>query len=349
MSGLYPTKVVTYTGYNYPSCQKVGNYVYGVNRDESNNFFIEIINVSNPYSPTVECSLTSQALGLGVNDVQGRDIIVEGDYAYIISHTTSRLVILNISDPSSPTVESNLTTGIDLTDVYQINKIGDYLFWAFKSDAVEVSLMIVDVSDVTSPSVIANTVLSVAYNKYQYATCQMAIYGTALYIPICTSFSTPNTVIHIVDISTIGSPSPTSTVSTSAICQSVFVDGNYLYISQYSSGALGLSSFDLTSPYTPSLEDAIVGPTVNGYGVFMYKIDEFLYVSTNSQTGPQRIGVYRISDPSSLEFVSLGGSIGSTGNIPIFFRTSYENDYALISGYNVGLIDIKKNIPNIGN
>ena len=131
-----------------------GDYAYWAIRHNGGWFSLEVVDVSDPASP----SIVDTELGF----VWVRDVAVSGDYAYVADATGSGngtpskwalaqgLVVFDIAtDPANPTVVSTFKTH---GDVQGVEVVGDR---AYLLDAGE-GLIILDVSDPTEPVRLGN-------------------------------------------------------------------------------------------------------------------------------------------------------------------------------------------------
>lgn len=130
-----------------------GDFAYWTVRHDGGWFSLEVVDVSNPASPSIVASETGF--------VWARDVAVSGGYAYVADATDSGngtpskwalaqgLVVFDIADPTNPTVVSIFKTH---GDVQGVEVVGDR---AYLHDAGE-GLIILDVSDPTKPVRLGN-------------------------------------------------------------------------------------------------------------------------------------------------------------------------------------------------
>lgn len=154
------------------------------------------------------------------------DVAVAGPYAYI--GMGPRLVVLNVSDPSRPTLvgQSEVMPGI----VKDVAVVGQYVYLI--GDEYRARLWILSVADPTHPTVV-NSV------DFQAAARRVAIAGNRAYVTVAEKG------LQIFDIS--NPVSPTLLGEAPTIGSFLAVAGNYAYV-------LGsrLYIVDVTNPYNPT-------------------------------------------------------------------------------------------------
>ncbi|CAE7654427.1 unnamed protein product [Symbiodinium sp. CCMP2592] len=96
------------------------------------------------------CNMPTSVTGVlsdGTNIVNARDVAVSGSYAYVVSTGIDGLLVVDISDPTSPTVATSLVDSTDMAAPEAVKVVGNYAYViGYTSD----SLAIVDVSNPTS-------------------------------------------------------------------------------------------------------------------------------------------------------------------------------------------------------
>ena len=116
-----------------------GDYAYALKNDFISTS-LEVISILDKTNPSL---ISSYVLG-----VDGSDVIVEGDYAYVVSDISSKLLILDISDPTnimeiSVFADNSITA---LNGAWSFVKENNYLY-ILSNEGIE----IIDVSDVSNP------------------------------------------------------------------------------------------------------------------------------------------------------------------------------------------------------
>ncbi|MCD6217608.1 hypothetical protein J7L05_07085 [bacterium] len=119
------------------SVEVSGDYAYMVSAD----YGLEIANISNPLIPSIAGHFI---------DVDIQDADIQGNYAYITCYeypTANGLLILDITDPSNPSLHGSLNTGSGIR-TYKITVEGNYAFFGEQSGR---DLFIVDIGDPANP------------------------------------------------------------------------------------------------------------------------------------------------------------------------------------------------------
>ena len=134
------------SGYVY-AVYVFGNYLYGASESG-----LEIIDVSNPNSPT--------SVGNYVIPGTKYDVIVEGNYAYVANY---QLFIIDVSNPSSPFL---VGTHIPSKRILDLHVCGNYVYAAMATWTSEFiyyygGLEVIDVSTPSAPTLAARHWLEV--------------------------------------------------------------------------------------------------------------------------------------------------------------------------------------------
>ena len=181
---------------------------------------LRILNISNSEEPKL----------IGSYNTYGytRDMCIYGNYAYLPWYlSTWGLDIINITTPSRPQFLTTYTLTGAPTDVFVR---GHYLFLVGNHKG-----LIFDINNPTAPSQVGmwdspgSPVSIVVEGDYAY----VAAYNSGL---------------SIVDISSVSSPTPVTTVTTHEPAEDVVIEGNIAYVA---SGYAGLVLFDITDPHHP--------------------------------------------------------------------------------------------------
>jgi subtilisin-like proprotein convertase family protein len=186
---------------------------------------LQIINVSDPTNPTL-LSTFSGNWGAYSDGVLSSD----GNTLYLVNWFT--LDIVDVSDPSSPQLLGRTSTQIDQYG----NRVGGY------SDALVLSndgkvayvestaygLIIVDISDSTSPSVVGSLDLDISNSPGGASKLALSPDGTTIY------FAGDTTDLKVIDVKRPGTPVLVSTYQTTSLSWGVTTSavGDMLYISQ---------------------------------------------------------------------------------------------------------------------
>jgi hypothetical protein len=126
-----------------------GNYLYAYTSNFRNN--LVIYDVSDPKNIYQVGMLNGVDSGEGSPSFDERAVTVSGNYAYIASGDLDNFQIVDVSDPSSPSVAGTLSNGgsVKLDNPQSIALSGNYAFVAsYESDAIEV----INIASSTNPT-----------------------------------------------------------------------------------------------------------------------------------------------------------------------------------------------------
>lgn len=249
----------------------------------------------------------------GTND--GLKVQVVGSYAYIVRNDgTPDFVIVNISNPASPTLTGSLSlTGIP-TNVFVS---GNYAYVSNQDDSSE--LQIINISNPSAPSVTGT------FNAAGNANANgVYVVGTTAYIVRTTSADNEFVAINV---SNPAVPTLTGSLDLADTGYEVYVSGNSAFVAS-ANNSQELQVINIANPATPSIigsnnisgnNDAI---TISGFGSYV-----FLGRTANMYT-------YDISNPASPALLSLFNGAGTvndialnlySGNTYVFITTGTSN------------------------
>ncbi len=263
-----------------------GNYAYVVSLSDDS---LTVVDISDPNS-LVE-------LGYIQDDSQGgtataldtpRDVVVQGNYAYVVNFSSDGLGVFDISDPYSIIQVGQLvdTAETELNYPTSIFIRGTYAYITGSSDD---GLEIVDISDPNNPVHVgslgddASTLLDGAYDVYvqgKYAYVVSTVDDGLEIVDI----SDPNNPVHV---GSIQDDNQGGTAQELDGARSLYVQGKYAYIASYDDD--GLEIIDISDPSNPthagsitdssslSLNGASSVYVINNY-VFVGSVDEGLQV-----------------------------------------------------------------------
>jgi len=195
---------------------------------------MESLNVSAPSSPSIlqspfiESYSPTNSTNDGQTIVQGRDIKIQGSYAYVANYSGS-LSIYDISNPQKITHVGNLSLPGYPTNI-QIN--GGY---AYVSDYYQ-GLSIVNISNPTNPSLTSQINLNTTVTFYSAAS------GGYLYVPT-------NQGINIYNVTNPSSPTLAGSIAGEG--GPISISGDTLYAVNTQNG--NLDALSISNPMTPSV------------------------------------------------------------------------------------------------
>jgi hypothetical protein len=291
-----------------------GDYIYVAD----SSFGLRIIDVSNPSSPVLKSTFDSLQ--------EAAAVYVKGNYVYA-AYSSNDIVysknliayirILDVSIPSSPVVVGEYFT----KKYYFMENIvvdGNYAYVACSN--VETSdffssLLVLDVSVPTSPTLVGEYTSSTNYSKY------VTVNGNYAYL------AEELGGVDIIDISNPASPSKTGEYKTNGTAYSAVAEGKYLYIAF---GEKGLRVVEISTPSSPMFVGAynhsgeIKGILVKGNYAYITKgIDSFNIIDISNPASPLIVGEYETpSQPNRLFIADRYAYVACDGYIPNDYYTS---------------------------
>ena len=218
------------------------NYVFMQDNIDWTSTFT-VIDVSNPDTPQFAGEYPSAA----------KDIYAGDSLVYILDGDI--LKILNLQDPSNPSLEGSLTLS---DNALRICVDSGYAFIA--GDGAY-SLWVVNVSDASNPQLISSLTTVCNYAR------DIVVQGNLLYL-VCDQH------FQIIDITDINNPEIICTYDDVTGSTGIWVTGDYLYIAGYD-----LMKFDISDPETPVYLESYPIPGCC-YNVAVQ--DNYLFVTTDS-------------------------------------------------------------------
>jgi len=310
----WPTDVEVVGGYAYVTCRGPGSYFFG----------LQVIDVSDPTRPYTVALLDTYGLW-GVD--------VEGSYAYVAGaydgYKFGGLMVIDIRAPVPTSVGHTSTWG----STSDVDVVGDYAFAvntappppppvaptasAVKSEtAVYYEFVVVDVSDPTSPEVVAK--LDLRYDSHLWS---ITVEGDYAYV-------TSDTGLQVVNIANPLSPVYVGGLLTGAAGE-VDVEGRYAYVT----GRYGLRVIDAINPESPGVLGSLrlpfaPFPCSAGDGIGIDVGDGYAYVAASRC----RFHVLDITSPESpLVVGSVETPRGTTYDVTV------AGNYAYVAAANRGV------------
>jgi hypothetical protein len=264
----------------------------------------QIFDVSDPYRPRF----------LGGIDVGGAvdEIVVRGDYAYIVRRVASNnLQIYDISNPRAPVLRGQITlyTGTYVT-ANALDVVGNYAYVGVNDNA-STELKIVDVSNASSPVLVGGFDYTTTVGNLFYA---IKVVDNIAYLGVTNSSVYGNQDFILVDVSDPYNPTYLSgyNIGTSAV-QDISIVGKYAYLGTTAgtTSSQDLIIMDISSSTNPVY--------VNGYDLSqgitsLDVVGDYAYVaSRQGYNTEQDLIIINVSDPSNLR---ISGSLDLLIGIP---------------------------------
>jgi PKD repeat protein len=237
------------------------------------------------------------------NIANANDVEVSGNHAYVAAYNNG-LVIVDITDPSSPSLEA--TQNIGGGYAYDVAVSGDYAYIA----AYNNGLVIVDITDPSSPKLVGS------YHNARYAE-DVTVLGDYAYV------ADREKGLIIVDVTNPSLPNLAGSYDTGDEAQSVAISGNYAYLIDWSGG---LIIVDVTNPSSPKFVSSY--PTGIAYDVVAS--DNYAYIA-DSGNG---LLILDITIPSSPQFAGSYDTGQSYGRS----KVTESGNYAYVSAGDWGLV-----------
>ncbi|MCX5983875.1 MAG: DUF4347 domain-containing protein [Nostocales cyanobacterium LacPavin_0920_SED1_MAG_38_18] len=269
------------------SATKTGNAALGGNWELEVNIPVTetFHGTSLPYLPDIVFSAETLNTYQGVfaptlvgnYDGFARGVQVVGNYAYVAGDG-SGLQIIDISNPTTPTLKGNYNTSGNASNV---QVVGNYAYVADQNSG----LQIIDISNPTNPTLKGN------YDTSGHA---RGVQVVGNYAYVADGYSG----LQIIDISNPTTPTLKGNYDTSNYASDVQVVGNYAYVADSYSG---LQIIDISNPTTPTLKgnyDTYVASDVQVVGSYAYVTDDgagLQIIDISNPTAPTLKGNYNTS------------------------------------------------------
>lgn len=308
-----------------------GNYAFVASDPNS----LEIVDVTNPSLPQHKGNIAS-------SDLNGPfSVFVSGNYAYVASALSSRLGVIDISNPVTPAIVGGISDGVGRTNQLvapqSIFVSGNY---AYVASQFSNTLEILDVADLTNPvhkgSISdgnGGAMLNFPYSVF--------VSGNYAYV-----VSRRSHALEIIDISNPSAPVHKSSIVNGvggALLSnpvSVFVSGNYAYVASMDSNALEI--IDISNPANPLHKGSLTDG--NGSIPFLNSpssvsvAGNYAYVAS---TGSNTLEVVDVSDPTTP--VHKGYIKDGNGSSPFLNRPIYvfiQGNIAYVAASASGAVEI---------
>jgi hypothetical protein len=264
-------------------------------------------------NPKIVGSIIDPQVGGG--DVQ-YGVYVSGNYAYVAAPSVDQLTIVDISNPTDPTIVGSIQDTVNLHWAYAVYVSGKYAYVVAYN-----RLTIVDISNPSSPTVAG----SISDDALDYG---LYVSGKYAYVVDYSSDS-----LAIVDISDPSSPTVIGSISDATQLDGawgVYVSGKYAYVAAYSGR---LTIVDISNPASPTIVGSIYDlSNLDGAGS-VYVSGRYAYVSS---WDAQKLNIIDVSNPasptiiSSIQVTTLYGASSVFVSGKYAYITGYEDDSLVI-------------------
>ena len=241
------------------------------------------------------------------------DVAVKGKYAYVLAQNNQSLVIIDISNPSSPQIVGSVSDSL-LAGARRIKISGNYAYVGTTNS----KLTIVDISNPTSPQVVSSVNLGSGEK-----------FAGGLYVSGKYVYTGPlNCYFSVVDVEDPSSPKIIATYYGAEVCEisDMWVSGNYAYLTNHVFNSIVV--IDISNPASPIKAGSVSSHFPHPSG--LYLSGKYLYVvSEYDGSEGQGLEIWDVSNPSSLSLVSYLSHplLDNCRSIEV------KGDYAYISSY----------------
>lgn len=290
-----------------------GNYAYVIS-DNANAGNIRIIDISSPASPSLVGTLNNST-NYGLNGIV-RDVTVSGSYLYVASQgftsADADLIILNLSNPTNPTLESSRSAA---GHAGYVTIDGNYAYLGLDPvDASTPTFEIWDISSKANPVRLSGINVGGSMNRVT----DIEVRGNYAYLG--RTFSGSGDTFTIVDISNRAAPSRVSGLSfgVNVFAVELSSDGRYAFVSRHGGGTGGVNTVDVSNPLVP----VNLGVSNGTYNSVDMKISGSYAFSATRGTGDLSLEVFDLS----FGCVASNGTAGWPGSKDALGGTETYNE-----------------------
>ena len=247
---------------------------------------------------TAITSWVNAILAGSYNATGGNDSIkvaTSGNYAYVIRNGGLNFLVLDVSNPASPSPVGSLTLTNTLTN---IAVSGNYAYVTGTSNSAE--LQVINTSNPASPSLAATLNMSGNSNALSVATSGNYAYVTRASDAASNEF-------NVVNIATPTSPSVVGGYNNNIDINDVAVSGNYAFVGT-NSNTQEILTINISNPASPSLA-ATLNLTGNGavsalalYNntLFAARLTTIVAINVATPTSPTTISTLTSTGPATV-------------------------------------------------
>ncbi|MDA8596730.1 tail fiber domain-containing protein [Candidatus Pacebacteria bacterium] len=297
-------------GSEYPEGIAIsGDYAYGATND--NDFYV--FDISDPTSPREVGLLATTSIDYP------QHIEIAGDYAYLTDISLDALHVIDISNPSDPTLFGTVISDDSDGGDALLDSASDFVLYgsyALITSPAQGSITVVDISSTTDPFV-----------AYQFADAsldgiaQLDLQGQYLYAQydqdVTAGFDFGMVVLDVsdpLDISIVSTADPTGSISE---ITDIVVSGNALYARSFG----GVHVFDVTDP-TNLNEVAIITNSYLTRSGRMDVQDNYLAVTSDDVVSDMYLTLYDVSSSSNPMLVGISEPMSGLAQYDVKFSGS---------------------------
>jgi parallel beta-helix repeat protein len=266
----------------------------------------------------------------GLCGISARNAVVQGKYAYVLSYLDKKMYVLDVSNPASPAILANVSTGTGFPVNVAVQ--GKYAYLLSSSD----KLLIYDITNPSSPTDISSGGVTTALGAN-------SVYVSGRYVYVLSQAK-----LQVFDLANPYNPTDVSGGGTSvaAYATSVYIQGKYAYVIAGNS-PYKLIIFDISNPASPT-DVSSGGLTISSIPRAVYVSGRYAYIATSATfNGIQIVDVSNPASPVSVSTTSASG--GAPYDIFVQGRYAYVADAVnTLSVYDVSNPGGPKLLGNVG-
>ncbi len=215
----------------------------------------------------------------------GIQIATSGNYAYVVRNGGTNFLVLDVSNPASPSLVGSLTLTNTLTD---ITVSGNYAYVTGTSDSAE--LQVVDISNPASPSLAATLNMSGNGNGLAVDVAGSYAYATRASDAASNEF-------NVVNIATPTSPTVAGGYNNNIDMNDVVVNGNYAFVGT-NSNTQEILAVNIATPASPTLaatldlsgNGAVSALALYNNTLFAARLTTIVSINVTTPTSPSTLG-----------------------------------------------------------
>lgn len=327
-----------------------GNYAYAIDPADG----LVVFDISNPFSPSVETTISITALGgSGVYD---EGFVINGNYLYMLDLGSfpTNFIIIDITNPSNPVVKSIDLPYVNGASMMKAKVQGNYMYI---SDWSTGQLLIYNMSDPLNPSLESSTSVSGGLAD---------LFPAGRYLYAVRDIGTDSIIAY--DVSDPSSPTIAGSLGTGSYNpKGLHVQGRYAYV-LFGANRLGiydistpgsitqvslLNGGGLSAPYdfevqgryayvTNASNDTFVSYDLGGAYVQQLEVGGLTTTNLNTDSDANIGNNLAVQNSLSVSGnTSLNGSLGVSGNVTFQNSTNSANAFQIqnSSGHSIFNVD----------
>lgn len=279
---------------------------------------LSIINISNPYSPSLVSSLT---------DPSGRlerawGVHVSGHYAYVItgySGSSDRLTVVDVSNPAAPFIVGSLQDFINLDGGLHIDIQGNYAYVTAPADN---RMTVIDISVPQNPRLVS----SIKDDTRLYQADGITVTGSYAYVVSHQiDGGTDKSYLNAINISDPAHPVMASSLNSTFFRggDQMTIIGNYMYIPGNVDHTFSI--VDISNPFAMSIVSHITSDSYIGQSCYVDALNQLAYMTSADNN---RLTVVDITDVTLPHII---GSVQDSTNLASALYVIAQGRFAYVT------------------